>query len=94
MAEAARSQSIEPQENERALGSVSWAAIREAGCYVDVTTGELFRIPQEAIVQGASPMIRRESQRASRLLLLSRDPYEITLALRLASAENNVRPAF
>ena len=34
---------------------LSWENVSEPGAYVDVGTGELYRIPQEALLQGARP---------------------------------------
>ena len=46
--------------------------------YVDVSTGELYRFPPEALIQGSSPVIRKESLRAPRLVQISKNPYITT----------------
>lgn len=89
----ARNQSIEPQHRST-LPEVAWEDVREPGCYVDEATGDLFRIPKEALVSGGSPMVVKESTGASRLRQLSRNPFMPTLQARLLSAQHNVEPNF
>ena len=52
---------------------------------MDVSTGELYRFPPEALIQGSSPVIRKESLRAARLVQISKKPC-ITSAQLLATA--------
>jgi len=73
---------------------LSWENVSEPGAYVDVGTGELYRIPQEALLQGASPVIRKESVRPARLVQLSRNPFIITFQARMLACEHNVQPNF
>ncbi len=35
---------------------LSWESVNESGTYVDVSTGELYRFPPEALIQGSSPV--------------------------------------
>ena len=93
MAETARLNSMEPK-NTVFLSEISWGHIEEAGAYVEMGTGDLYRIPKEALVQGSSPMIRKESFGASRLVQLSKDPYITTFEARMVCAENNIHPNF
>ncbi len=89
----ARNVSIAPQHR-AALPEVSWETINEPGAYVDRSTGDLYRFPKEALIAGASPMIRKESAGASRLLKLSANPFVTTLEARLLACEHNVQPNF
>ncbi len=73
---------------------VTWEGIQEAGTYVDVTTGDLFRIPQEALLKGSSPLIRKESLESSLFLKVSDSPYVTNIEARMVCAENNVQPNF
>lgn len=73
---------------------VTWESIVEPGCYVEVGTGDLYRIPNEALVRGSSPIIRKESLGASRLVQLSKNPFITTVEARMVSAECNVSPNF
>ncbi len=56
----ARLTSIEP-EGHGTPPQTNWDDVREPGAYVDETTGDLYRIPQEALVHGASPIVIKES---------------------------------
>ncbi len=76
------------------LPEFAWDDINEAGTYVERGSGDLYRIPQEALVKGSSPMISKESYGASRLLQLSKDPFITTLEARLRCAQHNVQPNF
>lgn len=76
------------------LPEVSWKDIREPGTYVEVGTGDLFRIPLEALIEGSSPLIRVESASGSRFVQLSPDPYITTFEARMLACEHNVQPNF
>ena len=73
---------------------LSWESIEDPGAYVDVSTGELYRVPQEALLQGSSPLIRKESLKASRLVQISKNPFITTFQARMLSCEHNVQPNF
>jgi hypothetical protein len=73
---------------------LSWESVNEPGTYVDVSTGELYRFPPEALIQGSSPVIRKESLRAARLVQISRHPDITTFQARLLACEHNVQPNF
>jgi hypothetical protein len=85
--------SVEP-ERRTSLPELSWDDVSEPGAYCEIGSGDLYRIPKEAIIQGASPMIRKESAGASRLVQLSRNPFITTLQARLLACEHNIEPNF
>ena len=93
MAHEARNVSVDPQKRHRLL-ELGWQDITEPGAYVEVGTGDLYRIPKEALIQGSSPMIRKESAGASRLVQISPNPFVTTFEARMVCAENNVSPNF
>jgi hypothetical protein len=93
MAEQAREVSTEPGSR-TFLPECSWKDIDEPGAYVELGSGDLYRIPKEALVPGASPMIRKESSGASRLVRLSKNPFITTLEARLTACEHNIQPNF
>lgn len=93
MSEEARTVSVEPGHR-TVLPVVSWLDIDEPGAYVEMGTGDLYRFPKEALIPGASPMIRKESNGASRLIQLSKNPYITTFEARLVACEHNVEPNF
>jgi len=94
MSELARAvTSVEPEHRDF-MPELSWEDINEPGAYVEMGTGDLYRIPQEALIKGASPVIRKESTGASRLLRISRNLYVTTFKARLLACEHNVEPNF
>lgn len=71
-----------------------WRDIEQPGAYVDLETGYLYRIPPEALQQRATPLIRRESTRVSRLMRISQDPCVTAQAARLICCQHNITPNF
>jgi hypothetical protein len=76
------------------LPEMDWDDLNEAGAYVELGTGDLFRFPKEALIKGGSPLIAKESHGASRLVQISRDPYVTTMKARLVCAQHNIEPNF
>jgi hypothetical protein len=91
--EGARNVSVEPQQRV-ALPELGWQDISEAGAYVERGSGDLYRIPKEALQPGSSPLIRKESAGASRFVQLSRNPYLTTIEARMLACEHNIQPNF
>ena len=81
-------------ESRTSLLEVSWEDVSEPGAYVEKGTGDLYRIPQEALIKGASPIIMKESHGASRLVQISKDPFVTALEARHRCAQYNVSPNF
>lgn len=77
-----------------ALAETDWDHVDHPGCYVELGTGDLFRIPKEALIKGGSPLISKESRGASRLVQVSTDPYMTTMKARLICAQHNIEPNF
>ena len=57
-------------------------------------SGELYRVPKEALVPGASPCIIKEARGASVLMKVSDDPFVKTFRARLLAAQHNIEPNF
>jgi hypothetical protein len=93
MAAVAKNTSIEPQQRHR-LMEIDWQDLNEPGAYVEAGSGDLYRVPKEALLSGASPLIRKESSGASRLVQISRNPFVTTLEARMICAEHNIEPNF
>jgi hypothetical protein len=91
--EMAKTRSVEPQQR-FTLPEVNWDDLNEPGAYVERGTGDLYRVPQEAIIPGGSPIIHKESQGASRLVKVSPNPFVTTLEARLRCAQHNIEPNF
>ena len=81
-------------EHRSSLPQLDWEDIHDPGAYVEAGTGDLYRIPQEALIKGSSPMITKESRGASRLYKVSSDPFVTSLKARLLCAQHNVEPNF
>lgn len=81
-------------ERRTALVELDWEDVNEPGAYVEKGSGDLYRIPKEALIQGASPIVMKESHGASRLLRISTDPFITTLEARHRCAQHNVVPNF
>ena len=90
----AQQQQVQQQAHRGRLPELSWQDINQPGAYVEVQSGELYRIPQEALLAGSSPLIRKESATATTFMQLSANPYITTHQARLTCAENNVLPQF
>jgi hypothetical protein len=93
MAEQVKNVSIEPRQR-AFLPEFSWEGIEEPGTYVEMGSGDLYRIPKEALLTGSSPLIRKESMGSSRLVRVSKDPFITTLEARMVCAEHNIHPNF
>ena len=93
MVHEARNTSVEAQKRSKLL-ELGWQDINEPGAYVEVGTGDLYRVPKEALIAGSSPLIRKESARASRLMQISPNPFITTFEARMVCAEHNVAPNF
>lgn len=93
MAKEGKFKSIEPQQQCR-LQELSWQELHEAGAYVELGSGDLYRVPKEALLEGGSPLIRKESAGGSNLMRVSTNPYITTMEARMICAEHNIQPNF
>jgi hypothetical protein len=91
--EQVKNRSVEPQQR-TTLSEIGWDELNEAGAYVERGTGDLYRVPKEALIPGCSPIIHKESLGASRLVQVSRNPFITTLEARLRCAQHNIEPNF
>ncbi|PYT10622.1 MAG: hypothetical protein DMG59_28420 [Acidobacteria bacterium] len=91
--EQARTRSVEPQHL-FTLPEVTWADLAEPGAYVERGSGDLYRIPKEALIPAGSPIIHKESVGASRLVQVSKNPFVTTLEARLRCVQHNIEPNF
>src|SRR5437773_6458289 len=76
------------------LPEVAWESVNEPGAYVEKGSGDLYRIPKEALIPGASPAIVKESRGASVLVKLSEDPFLTTFNARLLCFLHNIEANF
>ncbi len=82
------------EQKQKTLMQVCWEDIDEPGAYVEVQTGRLLRIPQEALLAGSSPLIRQECTETPTYIQLSKSPFITEFQARMLAAEHNVEPNF
>jgi len=85
--------SVEPLHR-HALPEMDWEEVIEAGAYVERGSGDLYRIPKEALINGGALLVTKESRGASRLVQVSRDPFVTTMQARLTCCQHNIDPNF
>ncbi|MGQ0835509.1 MAG: hypothetical protein ACT4O5_11445 [Gammaproteobacteria bacterium] len=73
---------------------LGWEDIHEPGAYVELGSGDLYRIPKEALMKGASPVVVKESRGLSRFVQVSKDPFVTTIQARVRTAQHNIEPNF
>ena len=89
-----KQQVVSAQPSHRvAFQEIPWEEIHVPGAYVERGTGDLYRVPQEAIGP-ASPVIAKQSLGASRLVKISNNPFVTTLEARMLCAEANLQVNF
>ncbi len=79
---------------QQALHQLKWEEIKEPGAYVEVSTGNLYRVPRENLPKGTSRSMRKPGGPTSPLVLLSKDPFIFALAARMICIEHNIQPSF
>ncbi|MHA2281548.1 MAG: hypothetical protein ACXAC5_11940 [Promethearchaeota archaeon] len=72
--------------------SVPFDRINSPGAYVNETTGHLFRVPQDAIQSGRSPLMVIEAKDPMRLRKISDNPFITSTKARLHAAQHDVSP--
>ena len=89
---------METQNTERKTNpshlEVSWDDLETPGFYVSRATGNGYRIPSEALIKGASPVIEQVSSQPSRLVKVSDNPYIPLINARNLAANYNIEPNF
>ncbi|MGH8642027.1 MAG: hypothetical protein ACRET6_09965 [Burkholderiales bacterium] len=65
--------------------------ISEPGAYVNIATGALYRVPAGALHKRVSAATWKETADGSRFVLVSRNPYIISLEARIICAANDIR---
>ena len=68
---------------------MSWNQIQRPGCYLIVGSGDLVRVPIEALATGHSPLITVTSSGETRVAKLSDNPAEPISVLRSFAADND-----
>jgi hypothetical protein len=71
------------------LDEMAWNSIDRPGCYLILGSGDLVRIPQEAVAHGHSPLITVTSTGETRVARLSENVAEPISTLRVLAADND-----
>ena len=77
-----------------ALRIMNFNEITEQGCYILLDTGQLVRVPSEAITPGTSPLVTIHQQGITRAALLSDNEAELVSTLRDIATNNDIQPKF
>jgi hypothetical protein len=90
---------METQTNERKINTsshpeVNWDDLETPGFYVSRATGNGYRVPAEALIKGASPVIEQVSTQPSRLVKVSDNPFVPLIKARNLAANCNIDPNF
>jgi len=81
-------------ERDAALPCVAWEEISEPGAYVDVTTGNLYRISPEALDRGIAAPAPEAGAPNPHLVQVSRDPSIFPLGARILCARHHIAHNF
>ena len=77
-----------------ALQRLAWEEISEPGAYVDVATGNLYRISPEALDRGIAALARETGASNPHLVQVSRDPSIFPLGARILCARHHIAHNF
>lgn len=73
----------------------SWNDISEPGAYINLTTGNLFRVPRAALgTNGIGILIKKHTLSADRIVQISADHAISLYEARVICIKNNLRPNF
>ena len=76
------------------LEVVNFNEISQQGCYVLLDTGQLVRVPTQAIGPEPKPTITIHQRGITRATLLSDNEAEMVSTLRSIATNNNIQPNF
>jgi hypothetical protein len=74
--------------------NVPFDEIHTPGCYVSKNTGNLYRIPAEALALGRSPLIEIVSKTGTLMTKIAEDPWVPITKARQLCADADVYPNF
>jgi hypothetical protein len=76
------------------LQRLAWEEINEPGAYVDVATGNLYRVSPETLGRGVASLVKEARAPGPQLVQLSRDPSIFPLGARILCARHHIAPNF
>ncbi len=84
-----KGQSSSSDHRSSRLQEMSWNDIQRPGAYLICGSGDLVRVPQDALAPGHSPLITVTSMGETRVAKLSDNPAEPISVLRAFAADND-----
>jgi hypothetical protein len=84
-----KGQTSAPDHRSSRLQEMSWNDIQRPGSYLIIGSGDLVRVPQDALAPGHSPLITITSTGETRVAKLSDNPAEPISVLRAFAADND-----
>ena len=85
---------FETKETQGALKVLNFNEITQQGCYVLLDTGQLVRVPTQAIGPETKPTITIHQQGITRAALLTENDAELVSTLRDIALNNAIKPNF
>lgn len=85
---------FETKEIQGTLKILNFNEITQQGCYVLLDTGQLVRVPTQAIGPETKPTITIHQQGITRGALLTENDAELVSTLRDIAITNNIQPKF
>ena len=85
---------FETKETQGALKVLNFNEITQQGCYVLLDTGQLVRVPTQAIGPEPKPTITIHQQGITRAALLTDNDAELVSTLRDIALNNDIQPKF
>ncbi len=85
---------FETKETQGVLKVLNFNEITNPGCYVLLDTGQLVRVPTQAIGPEPKPTITIHQQGITRAALLTDNDAEMVSILRDIALTNNIQPKF
>jgi hypothetical protein len=85
----AKGQTGSAERRSSRLQEMSWNQMQQPGSYLILGSGDLVRVPQEALASGHSPLITVTSSGETRVAKLSDNPAEPISVLRSFAADND-----
>ncbi len=84
-----KGQTVSAEHRSSRLSEMAWNEIERPGCYLIVGSGDLIRVPQEALATGHSPLITVTSSGETRVARLHDNPAAPISTLRSIAADND-----
>lgn len=84
-----KGQTAGPERRTERLAEMPWNEIDRPGCYLLIGSGDLVRVPSEALAAGHSPLISISSAGETRVARLAENPATPISALRTLAADND-----